>query len=239
MANIAKGIIANIAGEVYKKIIGRKDKDMKILDKIFKATQQGDYKNIKSLAKEALDEGIEAKKIISGGLAKAMVEVGDKFAAGDLFMPDMLLSAKTMKEAMSVLGPVLKEEGEGQARGTLVIGTVKGDLHDIGKNLVITMAEGQGFKVVDLGIDVDYPTFVEAINKNNPDIVAFSGLLTTTLANISEHIKAIEDANLRDKVVLAVGGAPVTRDFADRYGIEIYADDASTAAKEFVKAVKN
>jgi len=143
-----------------------------------------------------------------------------------------------MKEAMTVLKPVLKEEGEGAATGKLLIGTVKGDLHDIGKNLVITMAEGQGFSVVDLGIDVDYKSFVEAIKDEEPDIVAFSGLLTTTLANVPEHIKAIEDAGLRKNLVLAVGGAPVTRDFADRYGIEIYADDASTAAKEFVKAME-
>ena len=111
------------------------------------------------------------------------------------------------------------------------------DSAEIGKNLVITMAESRGFKMVDLGRDVDYPVFVDAIKKYSPKIVAFSGLLTTTLANIPDHIKAIEDAGLRDSVTLAVGGAPVTRDFADRYGIEIYAPDSSVAAKEFVKAV--
>ena len=138
---------------------------------------------------------------------------------------------------MEVVKPLLKGSDALIEKGTVVIGTVKGDLHDIGKNLVITMAEGQGFKVVDLGIDVDYKTFVDAIKDNSPQIVAFSGLLTTTLANIPEHIKAIEDAGLRDSVVLAVGGAPVTRDFADRYGIEIYAGDASSAAREFIEAV--
>ncbi|MGM0365968.1 MAG: corrinoid protein [Actinomycetota bacterium] len=211
---------------------------MAILDDIYKTTAEGNHSAIKELVKKAVDEGIEAQKIIHTALAPAMVEVGDKFGTGELYMPDMLLAAKTMKEAMTVLKPLLKEEGEGISRGTVAIGTVKGDLHDIGKNLVITMAEGQGFKVVDLGIDVDYPKFVEAIKKHNPNIVAFSGLLTTTLANIPEHIKAIEEAGLRDKVILAVGGAPVSRDFADRYGIEIYADDASSAAKEFVKAVE-
>jgi len=136
-----------------------------------------------------------------------------------------------------VLKPLLKGGDAIIEKGTIVIGTVKGDLHDIGKNLVITMAEGQGFKVVDLGIDVDYQRFVEAVKEHRPQIVAFSGLLTTTLANIPSHIKALEDAGLREKVVLAVGGAPVTRDFADRYGIQIYADDASGAAKEFLKVI--
>jgi len=211
---------------------------MAILDDIYAATAAGEHQNIKELVSKALDEGIDAAQIIHQALAPAMVEVGDKFGTGELYMPDMLLSAKTMKEAMVILKPILKEGGEGAARGKLLIGTVKGDLHDIGKNLVITMAEGQGFTVIDLGIDVDYSKFVDAIAEHKPDIVAFSGLLTTTLANIPAHIKAIEDAGLRKGITLAVGGAPVTRDFADRYGIEIYADDASTAAKEFVKAVE-
>jgi 5-methyltetrahydrofolate--homocysteine methyltransferase len=149
----------------------------------------------------------------------------------------MLLAAKAMKTAMDYIKPLLKGSDHVAEKGVLVIGTVKGDLHDIGKNLVITMAEGQGFKVIDLGIDVDYGIFVDAIKKHKPDIVAFSGLLTTTLANVPAHIKAIEDAGLRKDVVIAVGGAPVTRHFADMYGIEIYAPDASGAAKEFVKVL--
>ncbi len=211
---------------------------MSILDKIKETTIAGEHSSIGELVDQALKEGQKPQDIINKALSAAMVEVGDKFATGELYMPDMLLAAKTMKEAMAILKPMLKDKEEGAARGTLVIGSVKGDLHDIGKNLVITMAEGQGFKVIDLGIDVDYPHFVKAIEDHAPDIVAFSGLLTTTLANIPEHIKAIEEAGLREKVVLAVGGAPVTRSFADRYGIEIYADDASGAAKEFVKAVE-
>ena len=175
--------------------------------------------------------------IVNKALSPAMIEVGDKFGTGELYMPDMLLSAKAMQTAMAVLKPLLKGDEALIEKGTVVIGTVKGDLHDIGKNLVITMAEGQGFNVVDLGIDVDYQKFVDAVKEHNPQIVAFSGLLTTTLANIPEHIKALEDAGVRDKVKLAVGGAPVTRDFADRYGIEIYADDASGAAKEFLKVI--
>lgn len=211
---------------------------MSTLDDIYKATHDGDYKNIQELVKKALKEGIKPHNIINDALSKAMIDVGDKFGEGTLYMPDMLLSAKTMKTAMETLKPLLKGDEKQLERGTVVIGTVKGDLHDIGKNLVITMAEGQGFKVIDLGIDVDFSKFVDAVKEQEPDIVAFSGLLTTTLANIPEHLKALEEAGLRKKVTVAVGGAPVTREFADRYGIEIYADDASTAAKEFVKAVE-
>jgi len=212
---------------------------MAILDDIYQVTLKGNYKDIAALVKDAIAGGTAPHSIVNEALSAAMIEVGDKFGSGELYMPDMLLAAKAMQTAMKELKPLLKGKEAMLEKGTVVIGTVKGDLHDIGKNLVITMAEGQGFKVVDLGIDVDYQKFVDAIKEHKPQIVAFSGLLTTTLANIPEHIKALEDAGLRDKVVLAVGGAPVTRDFADRYGIEIYADDASGAAKEFVKAVEN
>lgn len=211
---------------------------MAILDDIYNATFKGNYKDIGRLVKKAVGDGINVHDIVNKALSAAMLEVGDKFGSGELYMPDMLLAAKAMKEAMEVLKPLIKGDSGLMEKGTVVIGTVKGDLHDIGKNLVITMAEGQGFKVIDLGIDTDYPKFVDAIREHNPQIVAFSGLLTTTLANIPDHIKAIEDAGLRNKVVLAVGGAPVTRDFADRYGIEIYADDAAAAAKEFIKVVQ-
>ncbi len=210
---------------------------MAILDDIYKLTIEGNYKDMPDLITEAVDNGTVAHNIVNEALSPAMIEVGDKFGSGELYMPDMLLAAKAMQTAMDKLKPLLKGDKDIIEKGTLVIGTVKGDLHDIGKNLVITMAQGQGFKIIDLGIDVDYKAFVDAIKDNNPQIVAFSGLLTTTLANIPEHIKAIEDAGLRDSVVLAVGGAPVTRDFADRYGIEIYAGDASSAAKEFIEAV--
>ena len=211
---------------------------MAILDDIYNATSKGNYKDITGLVQKALDSGAAIHDIVNKALSAAMIDVGDKFGEGVLYMPDMLLAAKAMKEAMKVLKPLIKGDSEVIEKGTVVIGTVKGDLHDIGKNLVITMAEGQGFKVIDLGIDTDYSKFVDAIKEYSPQIVAFSGLLTTTLANIPDHIKAIEDAELRDRVVLAVGGAPVTRDFADRYGIEIYAGDASAAAKEFVKATQ-
>ena len=212
---------------------------MATIDDIYQATAKGNYKDIAALVKDAIAGGIAPHNIVNEALSPAMIEVGDKFGSGELYMPDMLLAAKAMQTAMEEIKPLLKGKEALLEKGTVVIGTVKGDLHDIGKNLVITMAEGQGFKVIDLGIDVDPDKFVDAVKENNPQIVAFSGLLTTTLANIPEHIKALEDAGVRDKISLAVGGAPVTRDFADRYGIEIYADDASAAAKEFVKTIEN
>ena len=210
---------------------------MSSIEKVYDAILKGNYKDIQEIVKEAINNNVSLEDIINKGLSSAMVEVGDKFASGELYMPDMLLSAKAMKTAMEVIKPLLKGSEHISEKGTIVIGTVKGDLHDIGKNLVITMAEGQGFKVIDLGIDVDYQKFVDAIKQYKPDIVAFSGLLTTTLANIPNHIKAIEEAGLRKGLILAVGGAPVTRHFADMYGIELYAPDASSAAKEFVAAV--
>lgn len=210
---------------------------MPVIEDIYSLTVKGDYNKINDLIDKAIKEGLTASEIIKKGLSSAMLEVGDKFGSGELYMPDMLLAAKTIQTAMEQLKPLLRGSEDDLKKGTVVIGTVKGDLHDIGKNLVIIMAEGQGFKVVDLGIDVDLAKFVDAVKEHSPQIVAFSGLLTTTLANIPEHIKALEEAGLRDKVVLAVGGAPVTRDFADRYGIEIYADDASSAAKEFLKVI--
>lgn len=211
---------------------------MTILDDIYNATVEGNYKGIGSFVEKALNENTKIEDIINNGLAKAMIFVGDKFGTGELYMPDMLLAAKAMKTAMDILKPKMKGSEHIAEKGTIIIGTVKGDLHDIGKNLVITMAEGQGLKVIDLGIDVDYQKFVDAIKEFKPDIVAFSGLLTTTLGNIPEHIKAIEEAGLRNKVILAVGGAPVTREFADRHGIELYAADASNAAKQFIKALE-
>jgi 5-methyltetrahydrofolate--homocysteine methyltransferase len=210
---------------------------MSSLSDIHDAVAAGNYKDIVELVKKAIDEKVTLDEIINKSLSPAMLEVGDKFGSGELYMPDMLLAAKAMKTAMDHIKPLLRGSEHVAEKGVLLIGTVKGDLHDIGKNLVVTMAEGQGFKVIDLGIDVDYNKFVDAIKEYKPDIVAFSGLLTTTLANVPAHIKAIEDAGLRKNVVIAVGGAPVTRHFADMYGIEIYAPDASGAAKEFVKVI--
>src|SRR5665811_2289566 len=174
---------------------------MAILEDIYNITVKGAYKEIEPLIEKALSENVRIDDIINNALSKAMIYVGDKFSTGELYMPDMLLSAKTMKVAMDILKPHMSSGDHVSEKGILLIGTVKGDLHDIGKNLVIVMAEGQGMKVIDLGIDVDFQKFVDAIKEFKPDIVAFSGLLTTTLGNIPEHIKAIKEAGLRDQVI--------------------------------------
>lgn len=210
---------------------------MPVLQDIKEATINGNYSVIESLINKALSDGGDPVEIVNKALHPAMGEVGDRFSSGEMYMPDMLLAAKTMKVAMGVLKPRLVGDKSLIEKGTVVLGTVKGDLHDIGKNMVASMLEGAGYEIVDLGIDVDYDRFVDAIKKYNPKVVGFSGLLTTTLAGIPNHIKAIEDAGLREKVILAVGGAPVTRDFADRYGIELYADDAPGAVKVINKAL--
>ena len=171
---------------------------MAILDDIYTFTVKGNYKDMEGMVKSVVDEGERPNEIVKKALSPAMIEVGEKFGTGELYMPDMLLSAKAVQTAMRVLKPLLKGEEALLEKGTVVIGTVKGDLHDIGKNLVVTMAEGQGFHVIDLGIDVDYGKFVNAVKEHNPQIVAFSGLLTTTLANIHDHIKALENAGVRE-----------------------------------------
>ena len=210
---------------------------MSILKKINLTTVKGEDYKIKSLIETALKNGINPLEIVKKALQPAMNEVGEKFSTGKFYIPDLLLASKTMHEAMIVLKPHLVGDKSLVEKGVVVLGTIKGDLHDIGKNLVATMLEGSGYKVVDLGVDVDYEKFVEAIKKYNPKVVGFSGLLTTTLANIPNQLKAIEDAGLRGKVMLAVGGAPVTKAFADRYGIELYADDAYQAAKVIDKVI--
>ena len=209
---------------------------MKIFEEIADEVLKGNSDSVEVLTNKALSQDISAEEILNNGLVAGMNVVSEKFKNNEIFIPEVLISAKSMYSGLGIIKPLLAESNV-KSKGKVVIGTVKGDLHDIGKNLVITMAEGQGFKVVDLGIDVDYSKFVDAVKEHSPQIVAFSGLLTTTLANIPEHIKALEDAGVRGDIKLAVGGAPVTRDFADRYGIEIYADDASAAAKEFIKAI--
>lgn len=211
---------------------------MAILNEINKAVTGGHWQNIGNLVQQALDSGVDPLEIFDRALNPAMTEVGDKFSSGELFMPDMLLAAKTMKTAMEVLKPHLVGNAAAD-KGTVVIGTLQGDLHDIGKNMVISMLEGAGYKCVDLGIDAPPEKFISAIKNNNADVVGFSGLLTTTLAGIPNYVRALKDAGLWGKVITIVGGAPVTDDFARRNEIDLYAPDSSIAVKVISSAVKN
>jgi 5-methyltetrahydrofolate--homocysteine methyltransferase len=188
-----------------------------------------DGQNATALAKvnEALASGLPPEQILQEGLIAAMGETGALYQAGDIFVPEMLVAARAMSAALGVLKPHLVAEGI-PSRAKVVIGTVQGDLHDIGKNLVAMFLEGNGFEVVDLGVDVSPERFVAEVN-NGASAVAISALLTTTMVNMSEVITALTDANLRDQVRVLIGGAPITTEFANEIGADGYARDASSA----------
>lgn len=182
------------------------------------------------LATEVLNSGAKPQDIISQVLQPAMTTVGDKFSSGEFFLPDMLLAARAMNNALAVLKPLLADT-EMPTLGKVVIGTVKGDIHDIGKNIVATFLSGVGFEVVDLGEDVPDDKFVEAVKENKADILGLCALLTTTMPSLSTVIKALEAAGIRSSIKVIVGGAPVTRDFAARIGADAYAHDGGEAAR--------
>lgn len=201
-----------------------------ILDKISKAVIEGDADSIGMLTELALSKGLTPKDILDKGLMPGMDYVGVEFRKGNMFVPEVLLSARTMQASMDIIRPLLTETGAEMA-GKVVLGTVQGDLHDIGKNLVGMMLEGAGFEVVDLGKDVPPQTFVEAIKKEQPDVVGMSALLTTTMRAMGHTIKVLEEAGLRERVKIMVGGAPVTAAFAEQIGADAYAPDAATAVE--------
>ena len=182
------------------------------------------------LATDALNSGANPKDIISQVLQPAMTTVGEKFSSGEFFLPDMLLAARAMNNALAILKPLLADT-EMPTLGKVVIGTVKGDIHDIGKNIVATFLSGVGFEVVDLGEDVPDDKFVEAVKENKADILGLCALLTTTMPSLSTVIKALEAAGIRSSIKVIVGGAPVTRDFAARIGADAYAHDGGEAAR--------
>jgi 5-methyltetrahydrofolate--homocysteine methyltransferase len=209
-----------------------------ILEQIAKTIIEGDLDEIEDLTEDALDEDISAEDILNTGLMPGMDHVGVEFKAGNMFVPEVLRSARTMQMSMDILKPLLADSGVKMV-GKVLLGTVKGDLHDIGKNLVGMMCEGAGFEVKDIGKDVAAEGFVEAVREFDPDIVGMSALLTTTMRAMESTIKVLEEAGLRDKVKIMIGGAPVTRAFADQIGADGYAPDAAAAAdlaKTFVRA---
>ncbi len=186
--------------------------------------------------KKALEAGNNPKDILDNGLISAMDTVGDRFAKGSMFVPQMLRSAKTMQDCVEILKTNFKD-GDIVAKGKIVLGTVKGDLHDIGKNLVAMMLEGAGFSIIDLGVDVAPDAFVKAVTDNDAQIVGMSALLSTTMPSMSLTIKALEDSGLRDKVKVMIGGAPVTGKFAGDIGADSYAADAGSAVIEAKKVL--
>ena len=199
-----------------------------LLGKMAESLIAGKVDEVADLTQKALDENISSKDILEKGLLAGMDVVGKRFKANDMFIPEVLRCAKCMHGAMEILRPLLAESGV-ETAGTFVIGTVKGDLHDIGKNLVGMMFEGAGFKVVDLGIDLAPAAFVEAIKEHNANLFGMSALLTTTMPKMGETINAIKEAGLRDQVKIMIGGAPVTGEFAKEIGADAYASNAASA----------
>jgi len=191
--------------------------------------QAGKAKIVKTLVQQAIDEGIPAQKILEEGLLDGMNVIGEKFKKNEVFVPEVLVAARAMNNGVALLKPLLAADGV-QATGKVCIGTVKGDLHDIGKNLVKMMLEGKGLEVIDLGVDVAPETFVNTARNENCDIICCSALLTTTMTVMEDVVKAAEAAGIRDSVKIMVGGAPVTEAFSKKIGADAYTMDAATAA---------
>ena len=198
----------------------------------------GKADEVHSLVKRALDEGQDVSKILNEGLVAGMSVVGDKFKKNEFYVPEVLIAARAMKAGMQLLRPILEEKNI-KGVGTVVLGTVRGDLHDIGKNLVGMMLEGAGFEVIDLGVDVSSEEFVQVAKEKNATLVGLSALLTTTMLSMKDVIGAVEKEGLKGKVKVIIGGAPITQDYADEIGVDGYAPDAASAvdkAKELLKS---
>jgi len=194
-------------------------------ERLSTAVLEGKEERVPKLVQKGLDEGLAPKDILDNGLIVGMNEVGARFKRGEMFVPEVLMAAKSMQAGLSVLRPELVASGA-KLIGTIVMGTVKGDLHDIGKNLVGMLCEGAGFEVIDLGFNVEPERFIQAIKEHQPNIVGMSALLTTTMRAMGHTIHAIEEAGLRDQVKIMVGGAPVDAEFAERIGADGYGSNA-------------
>jgi 5-methyltetrahydrofolate--homocysteine methyltransferase len=201
-----------------------------ILQGLYDNTLIGNAPEVKDLTNAGLEDGLDPEKMLYDALIPSLEEVGARFERGDFFVPEMLIAARAMQGALDILRPLLAETGA-KPIGTYVMGTVKGDVHDIGKNLVNIMLEGAGFTVWDLGVNVAPEVFVEKVQEHQPDIVGFSAFLTTTMPMFKANINALEKAGIRDDVIVMVGGAPVTQAYADAVGADGYAADASTAVR--------
>lgn len=200
-----------------------------ILTSISEQLQKGKAAQVVTLVQQAMEEGIAPKSILEDGLLAGMSVIGEKFKNNEVFVPEVLVAARAMNKGVEVLKPSLIAEGV-QSRGTAVIGTVKGDLHDIGKNLVKMMMEGKGLTMIDLGVDVSPEQFVQAARDNNADIICCSALLTTTMGEMKNVVDLVKESDLSGKVKIMVGGAPVTQSFCDQIGADCYTTDAASAA---------
>ncbi|MBQ8301162.1 MAG: corrinoid protein [Clostridia bacterium] len=207
-----------------------------IINEISEWLQKGRAKNVKALVQDALDRGCDPKEILNDGLLSGMMIVGGKFKRNEVFVPEVLVAARAMNAGLSILEPKLVEVGN-ESLGKAVIGTVKGDLHDIGKNLVAMMLKGAGFEIVDVGTDVDADTFISKAEEVGADIICMSALLTTTMPYMQEVIDTLKEKGLRDKYIVMIGGAPVTEDFANQITADFYTADATSAAETAKSAI--
>ena len=201
-----------------------------ILQDISEKLQKGKMKEVAELVKQAVADGIQPLTILNEGLMPGMDIIGERFKKNDIFIPEVLIAARAMAAGTDVLRPLLVGD-QMEEKGTVVIGTIKDDLHDIGKNLVVLMMESRGYTVVDMGVDVKEEQFVAGIKEHKPDIVGMSSLLTTTMMKIDDTVKLINESGLRDQVKIIIGGAPISQEFADDIGADGYSEDASTAVE--------
>jgi len=207
------------------------------LEEIRDDVVQGKAPQVKDLVQKAIDEGQDVEEVLNQGLISGMGIVGEKFERNEFYIPEMLIAARAMKQGMQILRPLLTEKGI-ETIGTVILGTARGDLHDIGKNLVGMMLEGAGFEIVDLGIDVSPEKFIETAKEKKAHLIGVSALLTTTMVSMKDVVKAVQEANLDNKVKVMIGGAPVTQSYADEIGADGYAPDAASAvdkAKELLE----
>ena len=189
---------------------------------------KGKAPEVKELVQRAIDEGEDVEKVLNEGLVAGMSVVGAKFKANEFYVPEVLIAARAMKAGMKILRPILREKNI-KGVGTVVLGTVRGDLHDIGKNLVAMMLEGAGFEIIDLGVDVSSEKFIETAKEKKADLVGLSALLTTTMPSMKDVVKAVGDSGLKDKVKVMIGGAPLTQSYADEIGADGFGSSASEA----------
>lgn len=209
---------------------------MELLEQISMALQKGKAKDVKAMVEQALEEGVSAQTVLVDGLLAGMSVIGGKFKNNEVYVPDVLIAARAMKAGTEILKPQLASDGV-KATGTIVLGTVKGDLHDIGKNLVGMMMEGKGLEVIDLGTDVPAEKFIQSAIDNNAQVICASALLTTTMGEMKSIVEAAKSMGVRDKFTIMVGGAPVNDAFAKSIGADIYSEDAASAADAAVEVI--
>ena len=203
---------------------------MGLIQEISEYLQKGKAKNVKALVQQALDENMDPKEILNDGLLSGMMAIGTKFKNNEVFVPEVLVAARAMNAGLAILEPKLVEVGN-EPVGKAVIGTVKGDLHDIGKNLVVMMLKGAGFEIHDLGVDVEPAAYIDKAEEVGADIICMSALLTTTMPNMQALVEQLKERNLRDKYIVMVGGAPVNESFVQQIGADFYTPDAASAAE--------